>query len=144
MLQASAIILSIWGGINFLLSSVILVSVTLLGKLPPMLYIVFDEPEIAGLDARVLSATKSLAILFNSSIAAVAALVLYLSWFGIAHGQRWAFWAVLIAIGIVQLFGFVADAAIGNKTMFVNVILTILYVIGIGFAGYALYGQGMH
>jgi len=88
LLRAGAIILSIWCGINLSLASFVLVLVVFLDKDPPMLYIVFDEPEIAILDARVLSAGKSLAILFNSSIAAASLLALFMVWSGLIHRQR--------------------------------------------------------
>ena len=48
---------------------------------------------------------------------------------------------LLIAIGFVQLMGFVAFSMIGNQRWQVNILLSVLYVVGIGLAGYALFIQ---
>ncbi len=58
MLKAGSIILSIWGGINFLLTSLILTYIIFLKSNAPMLVMVFEKSEISRLDARVISAVN--------------------------------------------------------------------------------------
>jgi hypothetical protein len=51
------------------------------------------------------------------------------------------FWALLISIGVAQMFSYFADAAIGNKTLVVNIVFTALYIAGMGLAGYGIFGR---
>ncbi|MBI4558799.1 MAG: hypothetical protein HY706_14550 [Candidatus Hydrogenedentes bacterium] len=139
MLRLGAVILTIWGGVNFALASLLLVLMTILGKPAPMLFIVFEEPEIPALEPKVVAATNALAILFNACAAAFSLLVLVVVWSALVKGEKWAFWALLLSIGLVQAFGFVADSAIGNKTVYVNLVLTALFLAGIGLAGWAMF-----
>ena len=139
MLQAGSIILSIWSGINFLLAALILTLVTLIKGNAPILIMVFEESEISRLDTRVISAVNVLAILYNSCAAAISLLVLFVIWSGLINGQLWAFWVLLIAIGFVQIMSFIAFVAIGNQRWQVNVVLSVLYVVGIGLAGYSIF-----
>ena len=139
MLQAGSIILSIWSGINFLLAALILTLVTLIKGNAPILIMVFEESEISRLDTRVISAVNVLAILYNSCAAAISLLVLFVIWSSLINGQLWAFWVLLIAIGFVQIMSFIAFAAIGNQRWQVNVVLSVLYVVGIGLAGYSIF-----
>jgi hypothetical protein len=55
-------------------------------------------------------------------------------------GQKWAFWALLITIGFIELLAFVASAEVGNVWLRwqVNVVQSILYVVGIGLSGYSM------
>ena len=139
MLQAGSIILSIWSGINFLLAALILTLVTLIKGNAPILIMVFEESEISRLDTRVISAVNVLAILYNSCAAAISLLVLFVIWSSLINGQLWAFWVLLIAIGFVQIMSFIAFVAIGNQRWQVNVVLSVLYVVGIGLAGYSIF-----
>jgi hypothetical protein len=54
-------------------------------------------------------------------------------------GQKWAFWALLITIGFVEIFAFIASAPIGNVRWQVNVVQSVLYLVGIGLSGYSLF-----
>lgn len=139
MLKAGAIILSVWSGFNFLLASFILILIIFLKKNAPMLFIVFEEAEISKLDPRAVSATNALAISFNSTMAVFSLLVFFVIWSSLYHSQKWAFWALLVTIGFVQLLGFIADATIGHKTVPVNIVFSILYLVGIGLAGYSIF-----
>ena len=139
MLKAGSIILSIWSGINFLLASLILTFIIFLKRNAPILVMVFEESEISRLDARVISAVNSLAMLYNSCAAALSVLALFVIWSGLINGQRWAFWVLLITIGFVQILAFIAFAAIGNQRWQVNVVLSALYVVGIGLSGYSIF-----
>jgi hypothetical protein len=139
MLKAGSIILTVWGGFNFLLAASILVAVAVFQKTAPILFIVFDEAEIPRLEAKVLATSKALAILFNSCAAALSLTTLFVVWGALAKGQRWAFWAVLLSVGLTQVMGFVADNAIGMKTLIPNLVLTVLFVVGIGLSGLAIF-----
>ncbi len=139
MLKAGSIILSIWGGINFLIASLILTFIIFLKSNAPILAMVFEKSEISRLDARVISTVNSLAILYNSCAAALSVLALFVIWSSLIDGQRWAFWALLITIGFVQILAFIAWAAIGNRRWQVNSVLSALYIAGIGLAGYSIF-----
>jgi hypothetical protein len=139
VLRAGSIILSIWSGINFLLASLILTFIIFLKSNAPILVMVFEKSEISRLDARAISAVNSLAILYNSCAAALSVMALFVIWSGLINGQRWAFWALLITIGFVEILAFIASAPIGNARWQVNVLLSVLYVVGIGLAGYSLF-----
>jgi hypothetical protein len=54
-------------------------------------------------------------------------------------GQKWAFWLLLFVIGFIEVMAFIASAAIGNARWQVNIILSVLYVVGIGLSGYSLF-----
>jgi hypothetical protein len=57
-------------------------------------------------------------------------------------GQEWAFWVLLFGIGFVEVMAFIASAGVGNARWQVNVILSALYVVGIGLSGYSLFKGG--
>ncbi len=141
MLKAGSIILSIWSGISFLLASLILASIIFFKSNAPILVMVFEKSEISRLDARAISAVNALAILYNSCSAALSVLALFIIWSSLINGSRWAFWALLITIGFVEGMAFIASAAIGNARWQVNVLLSALYVVGIGLAGYSIFRQ---
>lgn len=139
ILKVGSIVLSIWSGFNFLLASFILILIIFLKKNAPILLIVLEEPEISKLDPRVISTANSLAILFNSCAAVFSLLVLFVIWSSLINKQKWAFWALLVTIGFSQLLAFVADAIIGNRTVPVNIAFSVLYLVGIGLAGYSIF-----
>jgi hypothetical protein len=139
MLQTASIILSIWSVINFLLAFLILTLIILLKRNAPILVMVYKESEITKLDGRVISAVNTLAILYNSCAAAISVLTLFIIWTSLINGQVWAFWVLLITIGFVQIFGFVAFALIGNQRWQVNIPLSALYLLGIGLSGYSIF-----
>jgi hypothetical protein len=141
MLQAGSIILSIWSGINFLLAALILTMILFLKQNAPILIMVFQESEISRLDTRVISALNVLAILYNSCSIAISLLAWFVIWSSLINGQVWAFWVLLLAIGFVQIMSFIAFSAIRNQRWQVNVLLSALYVVGIGLAGYSLFSR---
>lgn len=141
MLEADSIILSIWSGINFLLASLILTVIIFLKKNAPILVMVFEESELSRLDAKVILSVNTLATLYNSCAAALSLLALFVIWSSLINGQREAFWALLITIGFVQILAFTAFAAVGNQRWPVNVVLSALYVVGIGLAGYSIFNR---
>jgi len=66
MLKRASIVLSIWSGLNFLISSLILTIVVFQIGNSPILALVFEESEIANLDAKVIASLNALTILYNS------------------------------------------------------------------------------
>jgi hypothetical protein len=78
-------------------------------------------------------------VLFNAGAAGSSALMICVTWYALVKGQPWAFWALLVCGGLVQVMAFVADAAIGTKTLVPNLVLTALFVVGIGLAGYGIF-----
>ena len=141
MLRASAIVLSIWGGINLFLASLILTIVIFFHGNSPLLAMVFESSEVGRLDARVIASLNCLTILYNSSAAALSVLALFVIWTNLVNGRRWAFWALLTTIGLVEMLAFVASAPIGNARWQVNVVLSALYVVGIGLAAPMLFAS---
>jgi hypothetical protein len=139
MLKAGAIILSLVAVFNLLLAAGILIAIIFFGKNPPILYVSMGQSEIAGLGEKVLRTFKSLAIYFNSAVVASCIGGLFVIWMGLAQGQRWAFWALLVTAIVGQVSGFIADSFIGNKTLGVNIVFTILYLLGIGLSGFGLW-----
>ena len=139
MLKRGSIVLSIWSGINFLFAALILTSVVIFKANSPILVMVFEKSEIARLDAKVISAFNCLTILYNSCDVALSVLALFIIWSGLVNGKRWAFWALLITIGFVEILAFVASAPIGNARWQVNVVQSVLYVVGIGLSGYSIF-----
>jgi hypothetical protein len=139
MLKVGAVILTIVSVFNLLLATVILISIIFFGKNPPILYVSMGQSEVADLSKQVLRTFKSLAIYFNSAVVASCVGGLFVIWMGLARGQGWAFWALLITAGIGQVSAFVADSFIGNKTLGVNIVFTILYLLGLGLSFYGLW-----
>ena len=92
---------------------------------------VFEKSEIASLDAKVIASLNALTILYNSCAVALSVLALFIIWSGLINGKRWAFWALLITIGFVEILAFVASAGVGNARWPVNVVQSVLYVVGI-------------
>lgn len=130
MLKVGAIILTAGVACNLVLATAILVAVILLGRNPPILYVSLQKPEIDRLDANTLATFKSLAIYFNAAVVASCLMGLFVIWMSLTHGQRWAFWALLVTMAIGQLSAFVADSFIGHQTVAVNVVFTALYLLG--------------
>ena len=139
MLRAGSRFLSLWSGLNFLISSLILTIVVFHIGNSPLLGMVFEKSEIAGLDARAILALNCLTILYNSYAIALSVLAWFVIRLSLSQGQKWAFWALLITIGFVEILAFVASAPIGNARWQVNVILSALYVVGIGLSGYSIF-----
>lgn len=139
MLKAGSRFLFLWSGLNFLISSLILTIVVFHFGNSPLLGMVFEESEIARLGAQVISALNCLTILYNSYAIALSVLIWFVIRLCLSKGQKWAFWALLITIGFVEIFAFVASAPLGNVRWQVNVILSALYVVGIGLSGWSLF-----
>ena len=139
MLKRGSIVLSIWSGINFLLAALILTSVVIFNANSPLLVMVFEKSEIANLDAKVIASLNALTILYNSCSVVLSVLVWLLIRKNLIAGQKWAFWVLLFVIGFVEVMAFIASAPIGNVRWQVNIILSALYVVGIGLSGYSIF-----
>ena len=139
MLKTGLTTLSIWTGINFLLAAFILTIVVIFNADSPLLVMVFEKPEIAALDARVIASLNTLTILYNSCSAMVSVLVWTVIRKNLVACQKWAFWLLLFVIGFIEVMAFIASAPIGNARWQVNVVQSVLYVVGIGLAGFAIF-----
>ena len=139
MLKAGSIMLTIWSGINFLLAALILTSVVVFKADSPLLVMVFQKAEIAALDAQVIAALNTLTILYNSCSIVVSVLAWIIIRRHLVNGQKWAFWVLLSTIGFVEVMAFIASAQVGHARWQVNIVLSALYVVGIGLSGYAIY-----
>jgi len=138
VLKIGAIVLTIDVVLNFLFAAGILVATIFFGKNPPIMYVSLEQAEIDRLDMQTVATFKSLAIYFNSAVVTFCLLSIFVIWMGLAQGQRWSLWALLITMGIGQILGFAADSFIGNKTLRVNIILTVVYLLGIGLSWYGI------
>ena len=141
-MKRGSTILSIWSGINFLLAALILTIVVFLNGNSPILALVFAKSEIASLDAKVIASLNALTILYNSCSVALSVLVWMIIRKSLIAGQKWAFWVLLFVIGFVEVMAFTASAPIGNARWQVNIVLSALYVVGIGLSGYSLFKGG--
>ena len=139
MLKRGSIVLSIWSGINFLFAALILTSVVIFNGNSPILALVFEKSEIASLDAKVIASLNALTILYNSCSVVLSVLVWLLIRKSLIASQKWAFWVLLFVIGFMQVMAFIASAPIGNARWQVNVVLSALYVVGIGLSGYSMF-----
>lgn len=133
MLKKGSLILSIWCTINFILAFTILCYVIVLQQNSPILQVAsFSEAEIASLSARTIAALNCFTILYNSCSLMVSVLTWPLIRRDLAAGQRSAFWTLVIVIGFIEVMAFLASSYIGHGRWQVNVLQSILYVVGIG------------
>jgi hypothetical protein len=140
MLKKGSLVLSIWCAINFILAFIILCYVIVLKEDSPILQVAsFSETEIASLSAKTIASLNALTILYNSCSVVLSVLVWLLIRKSLIPGQKWAFWVLLFVIGFVEVMAFIASAPIGNARWQVNVVQSVLYVVGIGLAGFALF-----
>jgi hypothetical protein len=140
MLKKGSMVLSIWCVINFLLAFIILCYVIVLKKDSPILQVAsFSEAEIAGLGAKTIAALNCFTILYNSCSLMVSVLTWPLIRKNLVAGQKSAFWTVAFAIGFIEVMAFLASSYIGHGRWQVNVLQSVLYLVGIGLSGYALF-----
>jgi hypothetical protein len=138
MLKRGSIVLSIWCVINFILAFIILSILVVFKGNSPILALAFEEAEIASLDAKVIAALNCLTILYNSCSVVVSVLTWPLIRKNLIAGQKWAFWLLLFVIGFIEVMAFIASAPLGNARWQVNVVQSILYVVGIGLCAYPI------
>ncbi len=141
MLYIGAAGLTLSAAVQLVMAAVVLVVVVVLGKPAPILYVVLPQEDVGRLDPQVIAASRALAVYFNSSLAALAVLKLCVIWTSLVRGQAWAFWALLGAVAITQTSAFLADAAIGHRTLVANVVLSALQATMLGLAAWGLFGR---
>jgi hypothetical protein len=138
MLKIASIILSVEACLQFLVSVLSLI-VSLFGKYAPILKMTFTNEELLTLDEKYITTTKALAIMHNAGATIGTFFFLVIIWACLIKGHKWAFWILLIAGIFGHIFWFIGDRYIGNQTFIVNSILTALFLVGIGLAGYGIY-----
>jgi hypothetical protein len=143
MLKKGSIVLSIWCVINFILAFMILCYVIVLKKDSPILQVAsFSETEIASLGDRTMAALNCFTILYNSCSLAVSVLTWPLIRNNLVAGQKSAFWMLVFVIGFLEVMAFFASSYIGHGRWQVNVVQSVLYLVGIGLSGYSIYKKG--
>ena len=140
MLKKGSLVLSIWCVINFLLALIILSYVIVLEKNSPILQVAaFSEIEIASLSAKTLAALNSFTILYNSCSLMISVLTWRLIRKNLVASEKWAFWMLAGVIGFIEVMAFLASSYIGHGRWQVNVLQSILYMVGIGLSGYSIF-----
>ena len=139
MLKKGSMVLSIWCGINFILAFIILCYVIVLKQNSPILQVAsFSEAEIASLGAKTIAALNCFTILYNSCSLAISVLTWPLIRKNLLVGQKSAFWMLVFVIGFIEAMAFFASSYIGHGRWQVNVLQSILYVVGIGLCAYPI------
>ena len=142
MLKKGSIVLSIWCIINFMLAFLILCYIIVLKQNSPILQVAsFSEAEIEGLSAKTIAALNCFTILYNSCSLVISVLTWPLIRKNLLAGQKSAFWTLVFVIGFIEVMAFFASAYIGHGRWQVNVLQSILYVVGIGLSGYSLFNR---
>jgi hypothetical protein len=140
MLKKGSILLSIWCGINFILAFIILCYVIVLKQNSPILQVAsFSEAEIATLSTKTIASLNAFTILYNSCSLVISVLTWPLIRKNLLAGQKSAFWMLAFVIGFIEVMAFFASSYIGHGRWQVNVVQSMLYVMGIGLSGYYLF-----
>jgi hypothetical protein len=123
-----------------MLAFIILSYVIVLKQNSPILQVAsFSEAEIARLGAKTIAALNCFTILYNSCSLVVSVLTWPLIRSNLLAGQKSAFWMLVFAIGFIEVMAFFASAYIGHGRWQVNVLQSVLYLVGIGLSGYSLF-----
>ena len=139
MLKKGSLILSIWCGINFVLAFIILCYVIVLKQNSPILQVAaFSDAEIASLSAKNISALNCFTILYNSCSLMVSVLTWPIIRKNLVAGEKSAFWMLVFVIGFIEVMAFLASSYIGHGRWQVNVLQSILYIVGIGLCAYPI------
>lgn len=141
MLKAGSTVLSIWNGINFILAALILTTVVVFNADSPLLGMVLEKSEIANLNPKVIESLNTLTILYNSCSVMISVLVWTIIRNNLVAGEKSAFWLLLFVIGFIEVMAFIASAGVGHARWQVHVVQSVLYVVGIGLAGYSIFKQ---
>jgi len=139
MLKKGSTILSIWCSINFILAFIILCYVIIFKQNSPILQVAsFSEAEIASLSAKTIASLNAFTILYNSCSLMVSVLTWPLIRKNLVAGEKSTFWTLAIVIGFIEVMAFLASFYIGHGRWQVNVLQSILYVVGIGLSAYPI------
>jgi hypothetical protein len=140
MLKKGSLVLSMWCVINFTLAFVILFFIIVLKQNSPILQVAsFSEVEVANLGAKTISTLNCFTILYNSCSLMISVLTWPLIRKNLVAGEKWAFWQLVGVIGFVEAMAFLASSYIGNGRWQVNVVQSVIFVVGIGLSGYSLF-----
>ena len=140
MLKRGSIVLSIWCAINFILAFTILCYVILLKEDSSILQVAsFSEAEIASLSAKTIAGFNCFTILYNSCSLIISVLTWPLIRKNLVAGQKSAFWMLVFVIGFVEVMAFFASSYIGHGRWQVNVLQSVLYLVGISLSGWSLF-----
>ena len=140
MLKRGSTVLSIWCGINFILAFIILCYVIVLKQNSPILQVAsLSEAEIVGLGVKTIAALNCFTILYNSCSLMVSVLTWPLIRKNLVAGEKSAFWTLVFVIGFIEVMAFLASSHIGHGRWQVNVVQSVLYIVGIGLSGYSLF-----
>jgi uncharacterized membrane protein YhaH (DUF805 family) len=102
----------------------------------------FSEAEIVSLSAKTIAALNCFTILYNSCSLAISVLTWPLIRKDLIAGQKSAFWILLFVIGFVEVMAFLASSYIGHGRWQVNIVQSVLYIVGIGLSGWSLLKMG--
>ena len=141
MLRVGAIILFLMTGFIMLLGAFYLVIVIGFDNLNPYFFSNAYNEEIATLSQEIFAMVKYLVILLNAVTVGYCFLMLLTIWKNLIKGQKWAFWVIVIMFGFMHIMLFIADAAIGNKNVILNIVWSVLALTGIVLSGYGLLNQ---
>ena len=145
MLKKGSNILSAWCAINFIFAFVILCYVIVLKKDSPILQVAsFTEAEIASLSAKTIAALNCFTILYNSCALVISVLTWPLIRRNLVAGQKSAFWTLAFVIGFMEVMAFLASSYIGHGRWQVNVLQSILYVVGMSFCAFPIFKLESH
>jgi hypothetical protein len=137
MLKAGAIVLSIGAGLQCF-ASILSLIISIVGN-APILNMVFTDKEISALDTKVIATTKSLAVLNNSGAVLTTVFSLVIIWTSLNNGSKWAFWMLSFAGIWGHSLWFLGESYIGHETLAVNIVFTVIFLVGICLAGYAIF-----
>lgn len=112
------------------------------GKPAPILYVLFEAEEVQRLDPAVLSATRTLAIYFQTYLASFAILKLAVIWGALIRHEAWALWALGAVILVAQTGAFLADASIGHRSLPLNILQAVLQAAMWALAAWGIYFSG--
>ena len=93
---------------------------------------------------RPLQRSIAFTILYNSCSLVISVLTWPLIRKNLIAGQKSAFWMLLFVIGFVEVMAFFASSSIGNGRWQVNVVQSVLYLVGIGLAGWSIFKGEKH
>ncbi|MCS7304115.1 MAG: hypothetical protein NZ602_03270 [Thermoguttaceae bacterium] len=142
MLWIAAVGLTISAAGQLVFAGVVLTALLVWGKPPPVLSVVLSAQEIERLDPTLLAATRTLAIYFQSTLASLALLKLAVIWGALVRQEHWALWALGGAILVSQTGAFFADAAIGHRSLPLNIFLATVQIVMWALAAGGIYFPG--
>ena len=119
---------------------VILCYVIVLKRDSPILQVTsFAEAEIASLSARTIAALNCFTILYNSCALVISVLTWPLIRRNLVAGQKSTFWTLAFVIGFIEVMAFLASSYIGHGRWQVNVLQSVLYVVGMNFCAFPIF-----